>query len=85
MFRPTVQIHVLLVTWLANACFAVSAEPPSEPSRVKPPRITLIGATQANSSRQFFSLTLEVANPNYASLTYTGYAPDSLCPSVKGV
>ncbi|MGH7134608.1 MAG: hypothetical protein ACREHD_02650, partial [Pirellulales bacterium] len=51
------------------------------PSRVRPPKITLVDVARANfGDQQLFSLTLEVANPNDASLVYTGYTADSFDP-----
>ncbi|HWB07774.1 MAG TPA: hypothetical protein VG826_00920 [Pirellulales bacterium] len=82
MFRPRLSIHLLVVTWLINACVA-SADPPTV-SRLKPPRITLIGAARAEfGGQRLISLTLEVSNPNDVSLTYTGYTPNSFDPPLE--
>jgi hypothetical protein len=84
MFRSRPQIHLLVFAWLANTCFALGGEPSSDSSRIRPPRITLIGAARADyGGQRLFSLTLEVANPNDASLTFTGYVADSFDPPLK--
>ena len=82
---PTTQrIHLLVAACLAGTCIAVADERSSNPARVKPPKITLGGVARADSgAQQLFALTLEVANPNDGSLSYTGYAPDSFDPLLK--
>lgn len=84
MTRSNVRIHLLGAACLASTCFAVGCEPPSNRSRVRPPKITLLNVAWANlGDQQLFSLTLELANPNDASLSYTGYTPDSFDPTLK--
>ncbi|HVX10614.1 MAG TPA: hypothetical protein VHC22_05500 [Pirellulales bacterium] len=81
MRRPNLQLRLLVLAWLANAGFAAGDEPRSEASTVKPPIFTLIGAARTDSEDgQLMALTLEVVNPNDASIRYTGYAPDSFDP-----
>ena len=77
----TRRIHLLVGAWLAGTCFAAADERAPSPSRVKPPKITLLAVARANlGDQQLFSLTLEVANPNDAALVYTGYSSDSFDP-----
>ena len=84
MSRSKVRIHLLAAACLAGTCLAVADERPSNPSRVKPPKIMLLDVARADSGSQpLFSLTLEVANPNDGSLSYTGHAPDSFDPRLE--
>jgi hypothetical protein len=81
MSRSHMRTYFLTAAFLANACFAVAEVPPSNPARIKPPNITLLNAARAEfESQRFLTLALEVANPNDASLSYTGYTPDSFDP-----
>src|SRR5215469_16947234 len=83
MSPTNLLVYSLLVTWLASTS-SLAGDPPLNPSRVKPPRITLVDAARADfGTQQFFSLTWEVANPNDASLSYTGYTLDSFDPPLK--
>lgn len=84
MSRTNLRMHLLAAACLASTCFAVADEHSSNPARVKPPTFTLRHVTRTDYGEQrLFSLTLEVANPNDASLAYTGYTPDSFDPPLK--
>jgi hypothetical protein len=84
MSPTTRRIRLFVAAWLASACIAVADERASNPSRVKAPKITLLDVARADSGSQpLFSLTLEVANSNDGSLSYTGYTPNSPDPPLK--
>ncbi|HET6881767.1 MAG TPA: hypothetical protein VFI31_16505 [Pirellulales bacterium] len=84
MSKTSLRIHVLVAALLAGTCFAVADEPSPKPARVRPPKVTLAAVARANlGDLQVFALTLEVANPNDASLIYTGYTADSFDPPLK--
>jgi hypothetical protein len=84
MSRANLPVHLLVAACLANTGFVFSDEDSSSLPPVKPPVITLLAATRANfETQQLLSLTLEVSNPNDASLVYTGYTPDSFDPPLK--
>lgn len=80
MPRTSLRIYLLAAACLVNTCFALADERSSKPARMKPPTITLRDVAPADSAKQLLVLTLEVANPNDASLSYTGYAPNSFDP-----
>ena len=84
MNRQILRITVCTVAALASCCFISADDVVTTLPKVKPPKIMLRAATTVKLGDHPFSyLTLEVVNPNSASLTYTGYAPDSFDPPLK--
>lgn len=78
------RAHTCFTLFIAAAlCLSrvALADEPAKPARVKPPQIVLRSAGPATFGGQScFALTIEVSNPNDASLVYSGYKPDSFDP-----
>ncbi len=84
MYRHAIRLSVLIAWILAGSHLAVADDVATMPSRVKPPKFTLRAATVETFGEQpFVSLTIEVSNPNAASLVYTGYTADSFSPVLE--
>ena len=84
MIRRILRITICTVAVLGCAWLAHSEDVRSTHQKVDPPKIMLRAATTVTLGDQPFSgLTIEVVNPNIASLTYTGYAPQSFDPPIE--
>lgn len=84
MGRQILRITLLVAAALSSSYFAFAEDVLTKPPKLKPLRIRLRAAATATfGDQKFFSLTFEVSNPNNASLSYTGYAPNSFAPALK--
>ncbi|HEV7224972.1 MAG TPA: hypothetical protein VGN42_19870 [Pirellulales bacterium] len=81
MFQTVSRTAFAVAVLVGCCCSAFADETPGKPQRIKPPKLVLRAAAPANlGGSNLLSLTLEISNPNAASLVYTGYTPDSFDP-----
>ncbi|HXT60748.1 MAG TPA: hypothetical protein VN699_19065, partial [Pirellulales bacterium] len=85
MFQAVSRTAFAVAMLVGCSCLAFADETPGKPQRIKPPEIVLRAAAPANlGGSSLLSLSLEISNPNAASLVYTGYTPDSFDPPLAG-